>query len=137
MTAPTIPPTSSNNTNPAPPRPSPPEGNFLNNGTIPDRGNAFQAFSEANYSGASTEIITTEGYHDLPFPAKSYVWVPNGSGCCLAFCQDLRNSTSFWCDPRFREETPEPFPRFGLLCGVAFNYEGKEQRCVEKGSEEE
>lgn len=124
-------------TYPPPSSPPPPEEDFLNNGTVPDHGIAFQAFSEKEYGGEATEIYTTEGYHDLPFNAISYVWIPNNSECCIAFCQDKKNTTSFWCDERFREESSEDgFPRLGVICGLALDPKGKQQRCVEKKDDE-
>ena len=111
-----------------------PDENFLNNGTIPDRGIAFQAFSDPDYGGEATDIMTSEGFHDLPFNAFSYVWIPNDSGCCISFCQDKSNTTQFWCDERFRDkvEGDTGFPRLGVLCGIMFNTGSEEQRCVEE-----
>ena len=103
--------------------------NFLNNGTVPSHGFAFQAFSGKEYGGEATEIYTSEGFHDFGFTAKSYVWIPNDSGCCVAFCEDEKNTTNRWCPERFREDASEPFPRLGVLCGTNFNNDGKSQWC--------
>ncbi|SPO06413.1 uncharacterized protein DNG_09102 [Cephalotrichum gorgonifer] len=109
---------------------STPEPNFLNNGTIPDRGIAFQAFSGTNYMGEASGIYNEEGFFDLGFNATSYVWIPNTSDCCVTFCQSEKNTSQFWCKERYRAESSGSFPRLGILCGTDIDRDADEHRCV-------
>lgn len=102
---------------------------FLNNQTVPSRGIAFQAFSGFNYTGEATEIYTGEGFADLGLDAKSYVWIPNTTKCCVSFCQNTTKTTQFWCDERYRPEVSKTFPRVGLLCGPNIDTGSKTQPC--------
>lgn len=112
--------------------------NFLNNGTAPKRGFAFQAFSEPLYGGEASDILTSEGFHDLGFEATSYVWVPNDTGCCISFCQTKNDTEFHWCDPRMRDEVEgESFPRLGVLCGDKMNPFADWFPCAEEDEEEE
>ncbi|KAK0707329.1 hypothetical protein B0H67DRAFT_470030, partial [Lasiosphaeris hirsuta] len=89
---------------------------FLNNQSSP-AGLAFQAFSAPSYQGSYTPIIYEEGFHDFGFGAKSYVWLPNGTDCCITFCADKVTAVGWWCNPRYRTNASEPFPRVYVWCG--------------------
>lgn len=117
----------------------PDDENFLNNGTVPERGFAFQAFSHADYGGEAGDILTSEGFHDLGFKLLSYVWEPNDTGCCVSFCRNSSVSDNFWCQPRMRDriEAEEGFPRMGIICGNAIDTFADEQRCSDEDEEEE
>ncbi|KAM7186140.1 hypothetical protein V8F33_011979 [Rhypophila sp. PSN 637] len=93
---------------------------FLNNQTGVS-GLAFQGFEEQHYLGESTNIIRQEGYHDLPFNCLSYVWLPNGTDCCVTFCANKTTAVGWRCDPRYREKTESGtgFPRIHVWCGRA------------------
>ncbi|KAK1759972.1 hypothetical protein QBC47DRAFT_117776 [Echria macrotheca] len=97
-------------------RGGPPEPRFLNNQTAPV-GLAFQGFSGTSYQGNATTIIQDEGFHDLDMEALSYVWLPDGTQCCLTFCEGPKNATGYWCDPRFRTAASSPFNRVYIWCG--------------------
>ncbi|KAK5657926.1 hypothetical protein OQA88_2475 [Cercophora sp. LCS_1] len=98
------------------PTPTIPAQRFLNNGTAPE-GLAFQGFSEQTYLGNATTIVQEEGFHDFPFPIKSYVWLPDGTNCCVTFCQNKTTSSGWWCDPRYRPTFDGSFPRLSIWCG--------------------
>ncbi|KAK0624222.1 hypothetical protein B0T14DRAFT_517689 [Immersiella caudata] len=88
----------------------------LNNSTAP-RGLAFQAFQSPEYLGAATPIIQAEGFHDLNITANSYVWLPDGTECCLTFCANRTTATGWWCNRRFQTESSGPFGRVYVWCG--------------------
>jgi hypothetical protein len=88
----------------------------LNNSTAP-RGQAFQAFSSPDYLGAATPIIRALGFHDLNISARSYVWLPDETGCCLTFCANRTTATGWWCQQRFQTQSSGPFQRVYVWCG--------------------
>ncbi|KAK4446187.1 hypothetical protein QBC34DRAFT_412082 [Podospora aff. communis PSN243] len=88
----------------------------LNNSTAP-LGQAFQAFSAPDYLGSATPIIRALGFHDLNISAQSYVWLPDGTECCLTFCANRTTATGWWCDPRFQPQSSAPFRRVYVWCG--------------------
>ncbi|KAK0647031.1 hypothetical protein B0T16DRAFT_414605 [Cercophora newfieldiana] len=88
----------------------------LNNSTAP-KGLAFQAFSSPSYLGSATPIVQNEGFHDLNISARSYVWLPDGTECCLTFCANRTTATGWWCNPRYRPDPPEAFARVYIWCG--------------------
>jgi len=88
----------------------------LNNSTAP-KGLAFQAFASPSYLGTATPIIQAEGFHDLNMSARSYVWLPDGTQCCLTFCADRTTATGWWCDPRYQTSSSAVFGRVYIWCG--------------------
>ena len=89
----------------------------LNNGTAPNKGLAFQGFSSPSYLGSATPIIQEEGFHDLNISARSYVWFPDGTECCLTFCANRTTATGWWCNPRYRPDPEGSFARVYIWCG--------------------
>jgi len=106
--------TSSSTSQPAPTGTSLPT---LNNSTAPNQGLAFQGFSSPSYLGSATRIIKEEGFHDLNISARSYVWLPDGTECCLTFCANRTTATGWWCDPRYRPNPEGSFARVYIWCG--------------------
>ncbi|KAF2185364.1 hypothetical protein K469DRAFT_750482 [Zopfia rhizophila CBS 207.26] len=90
---------------------------FLNNQTVPSPGHAFQGFTGTNYTGNATAVIRDEGFLDLPFNCSSYVWLPNGTDCCVTFCNNMTYSGGWWCDERRQPNASGPFPRIWVGCG--------------------
>ncbi|KAB5518877.1 hypothetical protein GE09DRAFT_506088 [Coniochaeta sp. 2T2.1] len=105
---------SSTSTTSTTPSPSP-EPTFLNNQTGP-LGFGFQGFSGINYTGNVTDIYRDEGFFDFGWDVSSYVWLPNGTSCCVTFCEDHHNATGYRCQARKREESSGGFPRIYIWC---------------------
>ncbi|KAK1749708.1 hypothetical protein QBC47DRAFT_395510 [Echria macrotheca] len=89
----------------------------LNNSTAPHPGLAFQAFSSTSYLGTASPIIQEEGFYDLNILARSYVWLPDGTDCCLTFCTDKTTAAGWWCETRYRPDSSGPFARVYIWCG--------------------
>ncbi|KAK0640630.1 hypothetical protein B0T16DRAFT_379020, partial [Cercophora newfieldiana] len=94
---------------------SPTPQNFLNNGTAPP-GLAFQAFSQPAYLGTATAVIQEEGFFDIG-QRRSYVWLPDDTGCCVTFCKDKTTATGWWCKARYRTNATGVFSRVYIWCG--------------------
>ncbi|KAK3937943.1 hypothetical protein QBC46DRAFT_391282 [Diplogelasinospora grovesii] len=88
----------------------------LNNQTGPQF-QAFQGFSEIDFQGNATTVIQKEGFHDLGLAAKSYVWLPNDTGCCLTFCANKTAATGWWCEKRSQPKASGLFVRIYIWCG--------------------
>ncbi len=101
-----------------PAAPSAPSPSFLNNQTTPALGHAFQGFSGLNYSGDATGVIRDEGFLDIPFNCTSYVWMPNGTDCCVTFCVNTTTSEGWWCHEKRQPNASAPFQRIWTGCGV-------------------
>ncbi|KAK4460664.1 hypothetical protein QBC42DRAFT_288318 [Cladorrhinum samala] len=109
-----VPPTSATADGPAP---TTTEIVNLANQTVPN-GFAFQAYSEANFTGKRSPVFWLEEIYDIDFDAKSYIWLPNGHlQCCVTFCANATTATGYWCDERWRPEGSSTFRRVQLWCG--------------------
>jgi len=91
---------------------------FLNNQTVPDPSQAFQAFRDFNYLGNATPVIRSLGFYNIGFAANSYVWLPNDTSCCVTFCANTTYSGGWWCDQRYQPNASGPFARVWIGCGV-------------------
>ncbi|KAJ9144211.1 hypothetical protein NKR23_g6089 [Pleurostoma richardsiae] len=89
---------------------------YLNNQTGPV-GFAFQGFSDRNFSGTATEVYLAEGFTDLPYNCSSYVWLPNGTSCCVTFCRNETASVGWWCQARKQPSASSAFERIFVGCG--------------------
>ena len=94
---------------------------FLNNETVPD-GNkfSFQVFSQNEYGGQASDISNETGGTDYDFLVRSYVWLPESSGCCVSFClnETVDGRVGWWCDERYQEKTSETYSRSYIWCGL-------------------
>lgn len=77
----------------------------------------FQAFLDPKYLGNASAIITEEGFTDLGMQAHSYVWLPNNTGCCVTFCQNLTYAGGWWCQQRYQQNASGWFERIYIGCG--------------------
>ncbi|KAL1839366.1 hypothetical protein VTJ49DRAFT_1601 [Mycothermus thermophilus] len=106
---------------------------FLHNQTNPAvfERVAFQGYEFANFTGRHTDILTKEDFHDLPFAAISYVWVPNDTGCCITFCASRTDSAGYRCDPIMKNSTDsgKGFPRIHIWCGGWTQAEEMKAKC--------
>ncbi|KAI9896261.1 hypothetical protein N3K66_008433 [Trichothecium roseum] len=94
---------------------------FLNNETAPeDNRFSFQSFSQNEYGGQASNILDQTGGTDFDFLVRSYVWLPESSGCCVSFC--LNDTTEglvgWWCDERYQKKTSETYTRSYIWCGL-------------------
>jgi hypothetical protein len=92
---------------------------FLNNQTDPTlfQKYAFQGFSETNFTGKKTSILYEEGFYDFGYNISSYVWIANGTNCCLTFCASKTVDVGYYCDDRKRPAVQDEFPRLSIWCG--------------------
>jgi len=93
-----------------------PSVTFLNNQTGV-LGFAFQGFSSYNYTGSHTTIYREQGFFNLGLDCLSYVWLPNGTDCCLTFCLNTTTASGWRCQPRYQTQASGPFPRIYIWCG--------------------
>lgn len=85
---------------------------FLNNRT---QDFEFQAFEVPNYEGRATDIFQAQGHFALEFNASSYVWQPNGTRCCVTFCQRAA-WVGWWCQPRYQPRSSGAFDTVYIGC---------------------
>ncbi|KAK0629384.1 hypothetical protein B0T17DRAFT_486656, partial [Bombardia bombarda] len=77
---------------------------------------SFQGFTEPSYKGNATSILDREDLYDFDINCRSYVWLPNGTGCCHTFCANQTIPMGYWCDPRYRDNTSDGFNRIIIWC---------------------
>ncbi|SPN99729.1 uncharacterized protein DNG_02580 [Cephalotrichum gorgonifer] len=88
------------------------------NDTIIDAGFDLTVWEDADFKGKTMPAITKTGFLDLPFNATSYKWKPNGTDCCVTFCQGEKKSVGWRCTFFEREESTSVFGRIFVGCGV-------------------
>lgn len=99
---------------------------FLNNQTAPNSF-AFQAFSDYSYGGNASEVFREEGFIDIGFDAVSYVWLNNGSTCCITFCQGEEDVVGWRCDDRRQNSSTSELNRVNIWCNL--DPEREKTRC--------
>lgn len=92
---------------------------FLNNGTVLPETLAFQGFSDTDYLGNATEILTEERGFNFDFGIASYVWAPQGTGCCLTYCMNATDTgmVGWGCQARKQPASSDEFRRIFIWCG--------------------
>ncbi|KAF3763950.1 hypothetical protein M406DRAFT_261592, partial [Cryphonectria parasitica EP155] len=82
-------------------------------------GFAFQGYSGDNFSGNASPIVRDELFTDFAFNCSSYVWIPNGTDCCVTFCANRTVSgwVGWWCSERRQINASSLFERIYIGCG--------------------
>ncbi|KAH7020901.1 uncharacterized protein B0I36DRAFT_367377 [Microdochium trichocladiopsis] len=95
----------------------------------PNRYFAFQAFEQANFTGASTSVIKVEGALGLPFNSSSYIWQRNGTACCTTFCIG-KSWVGWWCQDKTQPEASRKFDNIEIGCSGAESEEYSMAKCA-------
>lgn len=98
---------------------------FLNNGTVLLETFAFQGFSEQEYLGNVTEMYTEERGFNFDFGIASYVWAPQGTGCCVSYCMNATSQgmVGWGCSARKQPKSSDEFRRIFIWCGEKHSQE--------------
>ncbi|PNP53315.1 hypothetical protein THARTR1_06009 [Trichoderma harzianum] len=66
----------------------------------------------------ATTIIDDEGGTDLGFEARSYVWLPSVTDCCITFCTNAtsKGMVGWLCSQRKQPKSSDPFKRVYVWC---------------------
>ncbi|KAH8666793.1 hypothetical protein BX600DRAFT_511692 [Xylariales sp. PMI_506] len=89
---------------------------------------SFQAYADKNYGGTASDIFQSIGAFSMGFNASSYIWQPNGSGCCVTFCQ-VKSWVGWWCDPQQQLSVYGRFDNVVIGC-VDETEEASDGRCA-------
>lgn len=76
----------------------------------------FQGWAQLNFSGSHTRIYRELGFFDLEVDVISYHWLPNNTGCCIAFCANKTTQVGFRCDKYIRPQASTRFARVHFFC---------------------
>jgi hypothetical protein len=92
---------------------------FLNNQTHITDDFAFQGFSDPDYGGNATDILSLEDGVNFNFSIASYVWAPQDTGCCLTFCMNATEAgnVGWLCGARKQPKSSDRFRRIFVWCG--------------------
>jgi len=105
-----------------------PKPTFLNNQT---QDFAFQPFEKHDYKGQAIQPIKTQGPFHLSFNSSSYVWQPNGTNCCVTFCEGF-TWEGWWCTQRFQPNASGTFDNGIIGCTGDETLDTSKTRCSDE-----